>query len=275
MSIAAMHWAWSQVLPPAPKLILMALADNADDGGYCWPRVKKIAERCSVSERTVQRTLKNFETSALLKVIRRFRPEDGRQTSNGYQLGLKACPDRLSPSPVGRHSAHDMNGNPGVTRLRRGEGVRAMSPQEPPPQPLFKPPLQRDEDGVALLLPDSLDPLLADAMKSLLLPCSRVIGQAIADEVEGLATKGRLRSCPLRLAESLRNRALVGTFTPRVGLEVAAKRAAAQRRRLEDIRTAQLRANHLTEEREPARRERRDAARATAVEELKKRGLVA
>jgi AraC-like DNA-binding protein len=76
-----MHWAWSQVLPPAPKLILMALADNADDAGYCWPRVKKIAERCSVSERTVQRTLKNFETSALLKVIRRFRPEDGRQTS--------------------------------------------------------------------------------------------------------------------------------------------------------------------------------------------------
>lgn len=67
MSVAAMHWAWSQVLPPAPKLILMALADNADDAGYCWPRVKKIAERCSVSERTVQRTLKNFETSALLK----------------------------------------------------------------------------------------------------------------------------------------------------------------------------------------------------------------
>lgn len=270
-----MHWAWSQVLPPAPKLILMALADNADDAGYCWPRVKKIAERCSVSERTVQRTLKSFETSALLRVIRRFRPEDGRQTSNGYQLGLQAYPDRMSPSPARRQSPHDIDGTPGVTRLCRGEGVKAMAPQEPSLQPSFKPPPQPDESGARLFLPKSLDPLLADAMKSLLLPCGRVIGQAIADEVEGLAAKGKLRASPLKLAESLRNRALAGTFTPHAGLEVAAKRAAAERRCLEDSRKAQIQAIRLAKEREPGSWERREAARAAAIEELKKRGFVA
>ena len=78
MSFVATNWAWDQVLPPAPKLILMALADNADDRGFCWPRVKSVAKRCTVSERTVQRTLRTFEASGLIRVIRRFRPEDGR-----------------------------------------------------------------------------------------------------------------------------------------------------------------------------------------------------
>ena len=275
MSVAAMHWAWSQVLPPAPKLILMALADNADDAGYCWPRVKKIAERCSVSERTVQRTLKNFETSALLKVIRRFRPEDGRQTSNGYQLGLKAYPDRMSPTPVRRHPAHDIDGTPGVTRLCRGEGVRAVALQEPPEQPSFESPPQPNEGDVRLFLPESLDPLLIDAMKSLLLPCGRVIGQAIADEIEGLAAKGKVRASPIKLAESLRDRALAGTFTPHAGIEVATKRVAAEKRRLEDSRRAQVKAIRLAKEREPGSWERREAARVKAIEELKKRGFVA
>ncbi|MEL7820991.1 helix-turn-helix domain-containing protein, partial [Pseudomonas aeruginosa] len=43
MSIKAMNWAWEQPLSPVPKLVLMALADNADDHGYCWPKMKTIA----------------------------------------------------------------------------------------------------------------------------------------------------------------------------------------------------------------------------------------
>jgi len=123
-------------------------------------------------------------------------------------------------------------------------------------------------------MPQSLDPLLADAMESLLLPCGRVIGQAIADEVEGLAAKGMLRASPLKLAASLRDRASVGTFTPRAGLEVAAKRAAAEKKRMEESRKAQAKADRLAKECDPGDLVRREAARVTAVEELKKRGLV-
>ena len=124
-------------------------------------------------------------------------------------------------------------------------------------------------------MPESLDPLLVDVMKSLLLPCGRVIGQAIADEVEGLASKGRLRASPLKLAANLRDRASAGTFTPRAGLEVAAKRATAERKRMEESRKAQTKADRLAKERDPGGLERREAARVTAMEELKKRGLVA
>jgi hypothetical protein len=68
---------------------------------------------------------------------------------------------------------------------------------------------------------------------------------------------------------------LAGTFTPQAGLDVAAKRAAAERRRIEESRRAQARAERLAKEREPGGLERREAARATAIEELRKRGFVA
>lgn len=61
-----MNWAWEQPLPPVPKLVLMALADNADDHGYCWPKMKTIAAKCSTSERTVQRTIKTLLAAGLL-----------------------------------------------------------------------------------------------------------------------------------------------------------------------------------------------------------------
>ncbi|MGB5741636.1 MAG: helix-turn-helix domain-containing protein, partial [Sedimenticolaceae bacterium] len=34
-----MNWAWRQTLTPTLKLVLMALADSADDQGVCWPSV--------------------------------------------------------------------------------------------------------------------------------------------------------------------------------------------------------------------------------------------
>ena len=34
-----MNWAWHQGIKPVPKLVLMVLADAADDQGVCWPSV--------------------------------------------------------------------------------------------------------------------------------------------------------------------------------------------------------------------------------------------
>lgn len=273
MSVVATNWAWGQVLPPAPKLVLMSLADNADEEGYCWPRVKSVAKRCNVSERTVQRTLRVFEASDLLKVTRRFRPESGRQTSNGYQLNLRAHPDKMSPSPGTCHPDHVEDVTDGASTRRQGVGVGALAPLEPPQQPSSSPSPQPGNEDEELVLPDSLDPLLSNAMRDILAPCSRDLRQAIADEVEGMAAKGKLRSHPLALAKSLRERALAGTFSPRLGLEVAAKRAAARKRRLEEKRREQLKATRLAEENDPERKRRSDAACAKAVKELKKRGL--
>ncbi|UCJ16933.1 helix-turn-helix domain-containing protein [Pseudomonas sp. MM211] len=136
MSIKAMNWAWEQPLPPVPKLVLMALADNADDHGYCWPKMKTIAAKCSTSERTVQRTIKTLLAAGLLKKDARFNGS-GRQVSNGYTLAL-TYPDKLSPSTKCSEGEGDTRVAPGVTQLCRGEGDKAMSPLEPPYEPSYE-----------------------------------------------------------------------------------------------------------------------------------------
>lgn len=53
MSLKVMTWPWELELPPTPKFVLMALADEADDRGYCFPSHRRIAQKCSINERSV------------------------------------------------------------------------------------------------------------------------------------------------------------------------------------------------------------------------------
>jgi hypothetical protein len=48
-----MNWARRRALTPALKLVLMALADSADEQGVCWPSIRTLAKKCTVSTRTV------------------------------------------------------------------------------------------------------------------------------------------------------------------------------------------------------------------------------
>lgn len=58
MSIKAMTWAWDQDVPPAAKLVLLALGDHADDrGGNSYPSVELIGRKTGYSTRQVQRIL--------------------------------------------------------------------------------------------------------------------------------------------------------------------------------------------------------------------------
>lgn len=140
MSIKAMNWAWEQQLPPVPKLTLLALADNADDHGYCWPKMRTIAAKCCTSERTIQRTIKSLLNTGLLNKEARF-DGAGRQVSNSYTLAL-AYPDKLSP-PIKKRGNHGgeggTGGTPGMTKLCQGGSDEAMSPLEPPYEPSKEP----------------------------------------------------------------------------------------------------------------------------------------
>ena len=88
-----MNWAWLQILPPVLKLVLMALADAANEEGICWPNVKTIANKCSISPRTVRRAIAELKFRGLLQIDIRYR-SDGSQTSNNYQLMM--ADDKLS-----------------------------------------------------------------------------------------------------------------------------------------------------------------------------------
>jgi len=65
--------------------VLMAIADHADDDGYAWPGMKRIAEKCSMEKRTVQRHVEKLQEQQLLKVESRQR-HDGSSSSNGYTV---------------------------------------------------------------------------------------------------------------------------------------------------------------------------------------------
>ena len=92
-----MNRAWGRQLKPTAKLVLMSLADAADDRGVCWPSVPTLARKCCTSTRTVQRILGELVEAGLLRAEPRFR-KDRSRSSNRYCLALEGG-DNLSGAP--------------------------------------------------------------------------------------------------------------------------------------------------------------------------------
>lgn len=75
MSVRAMTRVWELDLPDSDKIVLLALADCANDEGHCWPSVASLVRKCSKSERTIQAAIKRLVDEGLL--IRREVPGKG------------------------------------------------------------------------------------------------------------------------------------------------------------------------------------------------------
>lgn len=67
-----MNLAWPIQLPVPEKLILITLADYANDDGECFPSISSIADRACMEPRRVYRLLKNLEGTK--QISRRSRP---------------------------------------------------------------------------------------------------------------------------------------------------------------------------------------------------------
>lgn len=101
-----MNWAWGVDLPPAMKLVLLKLADRANDDGECWPGMEVVAEACGVSVRSVMRYVKQMEEMGLLRVDRRI-GEDGCRLTNVYWMNFEWSPsDNLSHGPCDNGSTN-------------------------------------------------------------------------------------------------------------------------------------------------------------------------
>ena len=57
---------WDLDLPDSDKIVLLALADCANDEGHCWPSVASLVRKCSKSERTIQGSIKRLVDEGLL-----------------------------------------------------------------------------------------------------------------------------------------------------------------------------------------------------------------
>jgi Helix-turn-helix domain len=66
MSVRVMTAVWSIDLPDSQKIVLLALADCANDEGLCWPSMATLTKKCSKGERTVQGVIKDLVTAGHL-----------------------------------------------------------------------------------------------------------------------------------------------------------------------------------------------------------------
>ncbi|HPE80103.1 MAG TPA: helix-turn-helix domain-containing protein [Gammaproteobacteria bacterium] len=83
MSNDALRWAWAQPLNHAAKLVLLCLADHADDSGTCWPSLSRIAAMTGLDQSTVKRKIRALEHDGL---VNRSRSIGGAGHSTRYQV---------------------------------------------------------------------------------------------------------------------------------------------------------------------------------------------
>ncbi|HBR4541600.1 TPA: helix-turn-helix domain-containing protein [Klebsiella pneumoniae] len=82
------------------KLVLIKLADNANDKGECWPSYQHIADQCECSKSAVRNHIDALEDMGLLKRENRVGVNNGKgNASNVYYLNLDATP--MPPKSTG------------------------------------------------------------------------------------------------------------------------------------------------------------------------------
>jgi len=96
MSVHISGAVWQLDLTPTQKLVMLALADQANDKGQCWPSVGNIEERTGLDPRTVQRVLRQLEKLGMLGIKQR----NGH--SSLYQLPVIHSPRRPAPPALRR-----------------------------------------------------------------------------------------------------------------------------------------------------------------------------
>lgn len=83
MSVKAIDWAFEQkIKSPGQKLVLVALANFADDKGHCFPSYATVGKISGQSERTVMRHMASLEEAGLVSRQRRRRKDGSLGTYN-------------------------------------------------------------------------------------------------------------------------------------------------------------------------------------------------
>src|SRR5690606_40080416 len=70
----------SETLAPTERLIMLALADHADDTGRCYPSISRLGRRTGLSERAVQTNIRKLVNQGYIRVI----AGGGKNNTNVY-----------------------------------------------------------------------------------------------------------------------------------------------------------------------------------------------
>lgn len=89
MSIRAVDWALKSVigLKKGEKIVLVALADFADESGSSWPTQGELAKKTGLRRETVNRSLKSLEKKGLVESELFFPyPTKNKRTEKHYKV---------------------------------------------------------------------------------------------------------------------------------------------------------------------------------------------
>lgn len=168
-----MSLVWSLALPDSQKIVLLALADSANDEGHCWPSMASLVRKCSKGERTIQGVIKDLcDTGHLTR-----REVVGKGCNYSVHPRRDCAPAETAPTPAG--IADDPRSGCGLT-------VKKTSKNRQTPAP--------ERGGVKTIIPEDWDlPVVAD-----LPPKARALAEQWTRgsyETHGEAFHGYWRNC--------------------------------------------------------------------------------
>lgn len=164
MSMNLMAQAMSiKVGNPLRKLVLIKIADNANDKGECWPSYQHVADHCECSKSAVRAHIEALIKMGLLTKENRLGVNNGKgNTSNLYYLTLDnpVPSESIAPCAVKKHSPMPSKSTGVCQQVTQGvpsestppvpsDGTRTSHSFEPVIEPKEKPPIAPQSDAGA------------------------------------------------------------------------------------------------------------------------------
>lgn len=114
-------------------LVLLALADYANDAGLCWPSMSSIAKKARMSERNARRVIRKLENSHMVL----SNSSSGRK-ANTYQIlrfweTRTQCPPASEPGHLRQSTRTSATLNPDTAMSAKpSRTVKEPNPPNPP-----------------------------------------------------------------------------------------------------------------------------------------------
>lgn len=186
--VTSFYWQNCDDLKGAQLLAILALADNCDDDGVCFPGVKSIAKKLRKTERATQITLEGLRDLGHIRI----EYNQGKQTPSGrtnlyhllaYQKAQKAGVKKVAPLDEGVKKVAPL----------RGEGLRGQGVKKPSPKPSVKPSVKNIMGATRKLhseMPAVEEPKQQQSQKQLQPPKSENYGKVFARLEQEFLTPG-------------------------------------------------------------------------------------
>lgn len=119
MSVEAMAWVWKNgPTDPTERLVLLAIADHADDLGWCYPSMIGIATKACVTERGARGIVRRLEAGGWIAV----KIGGGRGGKSRYRVLMGNNPEQETGNDIpGKRNRERETGNVATQNPERGD----------------------------------------------------------------------------------------------------------------------------------------------------------